>query len=912
MVLKKIMAFRNHTTTRRPLFLGLVAIALAMALLSVGTVLAAAFSDGSFEAAAPGTAGSPWIVGGGGMNWVSGWQPSPDGSLHAIDLNKDSTSSPGGTIAQTFDTVPGQAYKVSFSLAGNPACEGSAIDINNDPDKTVRATAGGGSLTTTFNVAGRNILNLGWRDESFSFTASTSSTELKFESLETGRCGPLVDNVRVEAKAPFVFFWADWTHQAPGGGFNGVGTIKTPTSVVNVTYQNPQGIAFFQPTGGTDYYANGQVGNARNPARSPYTSDVVANIPTGTDIIALQFAGTQTLTFSEPVANPVFAYVSLNGNGYGFDQDFEILSFADPAAPQFNDCGFFGCGASTKKVVTVGGVTEYQLVERFPRPVVNAINNEPHGVIRFLGTFSSVSWRSLSNEFWNGFTVGILGTAKEVPDSDGDGLTDVEEATLGTDPQDPDTDNDGVNDGDEVAAGTDPKVSPNKPPVAIAKNLTLTAGADCKVNVITAADINNGSHDPDSGDTITLSMSPSGPFGLGQTTVTLTVTDSKGATSSATAVITVVDTTPPMIAFAAPAPNGNAGWFKSPTASVLVTATATDNCPGVSITTTTTGAQPSGPIVSGNSASVTINTDGLTAINFTATDPAGNATSTGTTVKLDRVSPVITMNQTPAANAGWNNTTPVSLAFTCADATSGPATCPAGQTFNSEGVFPGTVTGTDVAGNVGSLSFTVKIDKTAPEAFNRFDRVTKTVQVFGRDAGSGVPSSRVVGACAPVKWGHGDDDDDSGDDDDDDKENNAQRCTFKITDAAGNSVTLVEDIKSHGHGDDGDDDDGKEIKVVVVSFRYNTGGVAGPVITPPRNSKKFEWSLNKDGSLKELEQKMTVGKGKDKQEVQAKFDSRKNQTEIKDKRGAKEVKVTKPGLVLLMLATDKGKLVIEF
>ena len=42
------------------------------------------------------------------------------------------------------------------------------------------------------------------------------------------------------------------------------------------------------------------------------------------------------------------------------------------------------------------------------------------------------------------------------PDSDGDGLTDAEEAVLGTDPNDPDTDDDGLEDGEEVdlAAGT--------------------------------------------------------------------------------------------------------------------------------------------------------------------------------------------------------------------------------------------------------------------------------------------------------------------------------------------------------------------------------------------------------------------------------------------------------------------------
>ena len=41
-------------------------------------------------------------------------------------------------------------------------------------------------------------------------------------------------------------------------------------------------------------------------------------------------------------------------------------------------------------------------------------------------------------------------------DSDGDGLTNSEEASLGTDPNDADTDGDGYDDGDEVAEGSDP------------------------------------------------------------------------------------------------------------------------------------------------------------------------------------------------------------------------------------------------------------------------------------------------------------------------------------------------------------------------------------------------------------------------------------------------------------------------
>lgn len=47
-------------------------------------------------------------------------------------------------------------------------------------------------------------------------------------------------------------------------------------------------------------------------------------------------------------------------------------------------------------------------------------------------------------------------------DSDGDGLTDVEEEELGTDPNNPDTDGDGVPDGLEDEIGTDP-LDPNDP-----------------------------------------------------------------------------------------------------------------------------------------------------------------------------------------------------------------------------------------------------------------------------------------------------------------------------------------------------------------------------------------------------------------------------------------------------------------
>jgi hypothetical protein len=83
----------------------------------------------------------------------------------------------------------------------------------------------------------------------------------------------------------------------------------------------------------------------------------------------------------------------------------------------------------------------------------------------------------------------------------------------------------------------------NQPPVALCQNITIpTEPGLCTA----AASVNDGSYDPD-GDPITLDQSPLGPYSLGLTTVTLTVTDDKVASDSCTAVITVVDQEPPEI-----------------------------------------------------------------------------------------------------------------------------------------------------------------------------------------------------------------------------------------------------------------------------------------------------------------------------------------------------------------------------
>lgn len=197
-------------------------------------------------------------------------------------------------------------------------------------------------------------------------------------------------------------FWTDWTgsNPVPSPGFQGIGTITTGTSAIGVTYTNANGIGFYDTGGGGDYWVGGA------GTTSPYTSTAVDNRPTGTDIIALSRKGSQTLQFSQSVANPVFAFVSLNGNGYAFDQDFELLSLGGVDG---NACGYWGCGGASKVVVDLGGGKfEYQLNSN------NIGGTEPHGTLRFTGAFDTVTWRSSSDEYWNGFTVGVQGTAAEV------------------------------------------------------------------------------------------------------------------------------------------------------------------------------------------------------------------------------------------------------------------------------------------------------------------------------------------------------------------------------------------------------------------------------------------------------------------------------------------------------------------
>jgi hypothetical protein len=176
------------------------------------------------------------------------------------------------------------------------------------------------------------------------------------------------------------------------------------------------------------------------------------------------------------------------------------------------------------------------------------------------------------------------------------------------------------------------------PPVALCKDVTAVADSYCSAS----ASVDNGSYSPN-GDPITLAQSPEGPYPLGATSVTLTATDSVGASSQCSGMVTVLDTTPPVIsqAFATPSeiwpPNKKM-------VNVTVNYNSTDNCGQAACRITSVTSNE--PITTSDYAIVDAHHVKLSAdrlgngngriytIGVTCTDASGNSSTQTTTVTI--------------------------------------------------------------------------------------------------------------------------------------------------------------------------------------------------------------------------------------------------------------------------------------
>jgi hypothetical protein len=183
-----------------------------------------------------------------------------------------------------------------------------------------------------------------------------------------------------------------------------------------------------------------------------------------------------------------------------------------------------------------------------------------------------------------------------------------------------------------------------------------------------------------------------GSFNLAPASFTVTVAEAPAS-----------DTTAPDISYTLnpAAPDGDNGWYVG----------------NVTLTWTVSEPESSGSLVLIGCVDQNITSDqNATDYSCSATSDGGSAGPVTVAIKRDATLPTISGSASPAANgAGWNNTD-VAVAFACADATSGIASCGPDEMLTSEGTGQSVAgTATDNAGNSNSATVSgINIDKTAP------------------------------------------------------------------------------------------------------------------------------------------------------------------------------------------------------
>ncbi len=174
--------------------------------------------------------------------------------------------------------------------------------------------------------------------------------------------------------------------------------------------------------------------------------------PRGLAIAALATILTLLASFVTPVsAQPGTATVDLNTwlCPEGYDQHEDCQKIGDVSVEVAADDVVLGTITSVSEApasieVPVGSIVTLTIT-----------GGQPDGT-----TMEPTALEFTAEEGSNPVTLVFVQPAVIEPeDTDGDGLTDDEEAALGTDPTDVDTDGDGVQDGGEVNAGTNPLVA---------------------------------------------------------------------------------------------------------------------------------------------------------------------------------------------------------------------------------------------------------------------------------------------------------------------------------------------------------------------------------------------------------------------------------------------------------------------
>lgn len=150
----------------------------------------------------------------------------------------------------------------------------------------------------------------------------------------------------------------------------------------------------FSAGGSTDTLVGGY------PSYTPTTTyadgTIVDNAPTSANGIIRLAGGNSNInviTFSKPVVDPVMAIWSLGQPGIQASFDFLNATPTFVAGGPSNEYGGSSISVSGNRV----------------------LGNEGNGTVRFIGTYSDISWRNPTYEYWYGYNVGIAGVAAPIP-----------------------------------------------------------------------------------------------------------------------------------------------------------------------------------------------------------------------------------------------------------------------------------------------------------------------------------------------------------------------------------------------------------------------------------------------------------------------------------------------------------------
>ncbi|MDP3370869.1 MAG: PEPxxWA-CTERM sorting domain-containing protein [Brevundimonas sp.] len=153
-----------------------------------------------------------WTVDSGSVDIVTNdtaWSPAYEGTK-ALDINGFGP----GSISQTFATVIGQLYRVSYAYSRNAS---GALD---PATATISAPGGASVGISAANGAFGSPSNITWQTGSFTFLGDATTGTLQLSTDNAGAGGVFFDAVSVTAIIPEPTTWALMI-----GGFGMVGAV---------------------------------------------------------------------------------------------------------------------------------------------------------------------------------------------------------------------------------------------------------------------------------------------------------------------------------------------------------------------------------------------------------------------------------------------------------------------------------------------------------------------------------------------------------------------------------------------------------------------------------------------------------------------------------------------------------------